>query len=106
MAIQDGLKKADPALLEPVMSLEVVAPEIYVGAIMGDIVARRGRVLGLDMRGDGQIIRADVPLSEMFGYATDLRSMTQGRAIFTMEFQNYAEVPEKVVKVLTGHLSY
>jgi elongation factor G len=106
MAIQDGLKKADPALLEPVMSLEVVAPEIYVGAIMGDIVARRGRVLGLDMRVDGQIIRADVPLSEMFGYATDLRSMTQGRAIFTMEFQNYAEVPEKVVKVLTGHLSY
>lgn len=103
-AMQDGLRKADSCLLEPIMRLEVVSPEIYMGDVMGDLTARRGKISGIEMRGDGQVIRADVPLSEMFGYATDLRSLTQGRAIFTMEFQNYEELPEKIAKTMTALL--
>ncbi len=98
MATQDAVKKADPMLMEPVMSIEIVLPEIYMGDVMGDLVARRGKVNGINVRGDGQVINGEVPLAEMFGYATDLRSITQGRAIFTLEFDHYAEVPEKIAK--------
>ncbi len=101
MAFHDGVRKADPYLLEPVMRIEIVTPELYVGDVMGDMVARRGRVHGIEMRGDGQVIKGEVPLAEMFGYATDLRSMTQGRAIFTMQFQNYEELPAKVAKTMS-----
>lgn len=100
MAFHDGVRKAEPYLMEPVMRIEIVTPELYVGDVMGDMVARRGRVHGIEMRGDGQVIKGEVPLAEMFGYATDLRSMTQGRAIFSMEFQNYEELPEKVAKTM------
>ena len=102
MALQDGLRKADPVLMEPIMSIEIIVPELYLGDVMGDLVSRRGKVMGMDVRGDGQIIRGDVPLAEMFGYATDLRSMTQGRAVFSMEFNHYTELPEKVAKTLTA----
>ncbi len=96
MAMQDAMRKAAPALLEPMMELEVVVPEEYLGDVMGDITGRRGDIRGMDQRNNAQVIRADVPLSEMFGYATDLRSVTQGRAVFTMQFSHYAEVPGSV----------
>ena len=98
MALQNGIKKADPMIMEPIMSIEIVVPEVYMGDVMGDLVSRRGKVNGIDVRGDGQVINGGVPLAEMFGYATDLRSITQGRAIFTMEFDHYAELPEKIAK--------
>jgi len=101
MAVQDGMKKAEPFLMEPMMSIEIVVPEIYMGDVMGDLVSRRGKVNGINVRGDGQVIRGEVPLVEMFGYATELRSLTQGRAIFSMEFSHYSELPEKVAKSLT-----
>jgi len=96
MAMQDAVRKASPALLEPMMELEVVVPEEYLGDVMGDITGRRGDIRGMDQRNNAQVILADVPLSEMFGYATDLRSVTQGRAVFTMQFSHYAEVPESI----------
>jgi elongation factor G len=98
MALQEGAKKAGPALMEPIMRIEIVVPEIYMGDVMGDLVSRRGKVNGIDVRGDGQVIDGEAPLAELFGYATDLRSLTQGRAIFTMEFDHYAELPEKIAK--------
>jgi len=102
MAFQEGIRKAEPYLMEPIMRIEIITPELYVGDVMGDLVARRGRVHGIEMRGGGQVIKGEVPLAEMFGYATDLRSMTQGRAIFTMEFQHYEELPEKAAKMMTS----
>jgi elongation factor G len=105
MALQDGLRKAQPILLEPLMNIDIIVPEIYLGDVMGDLVARRGKINGINIRGDGQVIHGEVPLVEMFGYSTDLRSMTQGRAIFTMEFQSYAEIPEKVVETILGKTS-
>jgi len=96
MAMQDAMRKADPALLEPTMSLEVVVPEEYLGDVMGDVTGRRGNIEGMGQRSNAQVIKAHVPLSEMFGYATDLRSITQGRAVFTMQFSHYAEVPESI----------
>ena len=104
IALQDGLRKADPILLEPMMKIEIVLPEIYLGDVMGDLVSRRGKVHGMNARGDGQVISGEVPLAEMFGYATDLRSMTQGRAVFSMEFDHYAGIPEKLAKNLTSIL--
>ena len=101
IALQEGVRKAEPYLLEPIMKLEIVSPEVYIGDIMGNLVARRGKVNGIEIRGDGQLIKGEVPLAEMFGYATDIRSMSQGRAIFSMEFQNYKELPEKIVKTMT-----
>ena len=95
-AFRDGAIRADPVLLEPIMSVEVVTPKDYVGAVDGDLNRRRGIVHGMDESPAGQIIRCDTPLSSMFGYATDLRSLTQGRATFTMEFQKYAEAPASV----------
>ena len=96
MALKEGLKMANPALLEPVMDVEVVVPEEFMGDVMGDISSRRGQIQGMDSRGGGQVIRAMVPLSEMFGYATTVRSKTQGRATFTMQFDHYAEVPQSI----------
>ena len=96
MAFKDGALKADPVLLEPIMKVEVVTPEDYMGDVMGDLNRRRGLPQGMDDSPAGKIIRADVPLAEMFGYATDLRSMSQGRAVYSMEFDKYSEVPQNV----------
>ncbi|HBX98845.1 MAG TPA: elongation factor G, partial [Gammaproteobacteria bacterium] len=93
LALRKGALEANPALLEPVMAVEVVTPEEYMGDVMGDLNRRRGMVQGMEDSASGKVITADVPLSEMFGYATDLRSATQGRATYTMEFDKYAEVP-------------
>ncbi|MCC7202458.1 MAG: elongation factor G [Nitrospirae bacterium] len=96
MAFKDGARKANPVLLEPVMSLEVTVPEEYMGDVIGDINSRRGRIQGVRPRSAAQIITAEAPLSEMFGYATDLRSLTQGRATFTMQFARYEEAPRNI----------
>jgi elongation factor G len=96
MAFKEAMKRAKPKLLEPVMSVEVVTPEEYLGDVMGDLNSRRGHVLGLEPRGNAQVITARVPLATMFGYATDLRSTTQGRATFTMQFDRYEEVPQSI----------
>jgi len=96
IALKDGALKANPALLEPIMNVEVVTPDEYMGDVMGDLNRRRGIVGGMDDGPAGKIIRAEVPLSEMFGYATDLRSATQGRASYTMEFGSYEEAPKKI----------
>ncbi|MBS1270933.1 MAG: Elongation factor G [Candidatus Marinimicrobia bacterium] len=96
MAMQDAMRKASPALLEPTMGLEVVVPDEYLGDVMGDITGRRGDIQGMGQRNKAQVINATVPLSEMFGYATDLRSITQGRAVFTMQFSHYEEVPNNI----------
>ena len=102
MAFKEGARKADPVLLEPVMKVEVVMPEEYMGDIIGNINSRRGRVEGMESRPGVQVVKAIVPLGEMFGYATDLRSRTQGRGVYTMQFSHYEEVPksiaEKVIK--------
>jgi len=96
LALKNAAKKCDPVILEPVMKVEVVIPEEYLGDIMGDITSRRGRVEGMEARGNAQVVRAMVPLSEMFGYATSLRSNTQGRGVFTMVFDHYEEVPKSI----------
>lgn len=96
MALKNGANKADPILLEPIMKVEVVVPEEYMGDIMGDINSRRGRIEGMEARAGAQVIRGFVPLAEMFGYATSLRSRTQGRGTYTMEFSSYEEVPRSV----------
>jgi elongation factor G len=98
MAAKEGLKRAAPVLLEPIMDVEVVVPEEFMGDVMGDLSSRRGQIQGMDTRGGGQVIRAMVPLSEMFGYATTVRSKTQGRATFTMQFDHYAEVPKSIAQ--------
>ena len=96
MCFREGAKKADPALLEPIMKVEIVTPDDYMGDVNGDLNRRRGVLHGMDESPAGKIIRAEVPLAEMFGYATDLRSMSQGRATYSMEFGRYAEVPTNV----------
>jgi elongation factor G len=96
MGFREGAQKADPVLLEPIMSVEVVTPEDYMGDVMGDLNRRRGLPHGMEDSPSGKIIRADVPLAEMFGYSTDLRSMSQGRAVYSMEFEKYSEVPQNV----------
>ena len=96
MAFQDAAKKAHPVLLEPIMKVEVVTPDDYTGAVTGDLTARRGHLEGQVSRGGTQIITAYVPLSNMFGYSTDLRSRTQGRATYSMHFEKYAEAPRNV----------
>jgi len=98
MAIKDGAAKGDAYLLEPMMSVEVVVPEEYMGQVIGDINARRGHVEGMDARGNIQEIVARVPLAEMFGYSTDLRSETQGRATYTMQFSHYEEIPKQIAE--------
>jgi elongation factor G len=98
MAIKKAANLADPVLLEPVMAVEVTTPEDYMGDVIGDLSARRGKVEGMEQRGNSHIVRAQVPLSDMFGYATDLRSRTQGRATYSMQFHAYNEVPESIAK--------
>ena len=102
MALKDGAKKADPTLLEPIMAVDVVTPDEYFGNVMGTITGRRGSIKTTEMRGGDQAISADVPLSEMFGYATVLRSTSQGRAGFSMQFSHYAEVPKSVAEKIIG----
>jgi elongation factor G len=102
IAVKKAARLANPVLLEPIMSVEVVTPEDYMGDVIGDLSARRGRVEGMEQRGNSQAIKALVPLADMFGYATDLRSRTQGRATYTMEFKSYAEVPESIAKEIVA----
>jgi elongation factor G len=102
MAVKEAMRRAKPKLLEPVMAVEVVTPEEYLGDVMGNLNSRRGRVEHLEPRGNAQAIKAKVPLSEMFGYATDLRSMTQGRATFTMQFDRYEDVPQGIAAELVS----
>ncbi len=96
MALQEAARKAGVKLLEPVMDVEVVTPEEYMGDVIGDLNARRGKVEGMSQRGNAQVIKAQVPMAEMFGYATDLRSKTQGRAVYTMQFHSYQDVPQTI----------
>jgi elongation factor G len=105
MGFREGALKAGPYLLEPVMKVEVVTPEDYMGDVMGDLNRRRGIVQGMDDSVSGKIIRAEVPLAEMFGYATDLRSATQGRATYSMEFARYAEAPASVAEAVIKKVS-
>ena len=100
MALRDGAKLARPVLLEPLMKVEVVTPEDYYGDIIGDLNRRRGTVLGMEDVPSGKSVRAEVPLAEMFGYATDMRSATQGRATYSMEFERYKEVPDHVAEAI------
>lgn len=103
MAFQEGFKKADPVLLEPIMKVEVTTPEEFMGDVMGDLNSKRGQIQEMTDRGNAKVVRAMVPLSEMFGYATSVRSMTQGRASYSMEFDHYAEVPHHVAeKIVEG----
>jgi elongation factor G len=103
MAFKEGIQRGAPVLQEPIMKVEAVVPEEFVGDIMGQINARRGEILGMEARpGNAQAVRAMVPLAEMFGYATDLRSATQGRGVFTMEFDHYARVAESVARAIIG----
>ncbi len=101
MAFQAGAKKANPVLLEPIMSVEVVTPEEYLGDVMGDLNSRRGKIEGFAARKDAQVIKSHVPLSEMFGYATILRSMSQGRAIYSMQFDHYSSVPKSIAEEIS-----
>ena len=105
MAFREGAMNAQPVLLEPIMKIEVVTPEDYMGDVMGDLNRRRGLPQGMDDSAAGKIIRAEVPLAEMFGYATDLRSMSQGRAVYSMEFEKYSEVPQNVANVVMKRAS-
>ena len=105
MAIKAAVLKAKPKLMEPIMDLEVVMPDDYLGDVMGDITSRRGLVKGFNPRNNTQVLDAEVPLSEMFGYATDLRSLTQGRAVFTMQFGKYANVPQSIQETIVEKFS-
>jgi len=100
MAFKEAMRRAHPVLMEPIVEVEVVLPEEYLGEVMGDLVARRGKVVSMDVRGNGRVIKALVPLAEMFGYATDLRSMTSGRAVYSMQFSHYEEVPKELAEKL------
>ena len=100
MAVKDGMHKAQPYLLEPIMKVDVVMPEEHLGDVMGDLSSRRGHILGMEGRGTSQNVKARVPLAEMFGYATELRSMTSGRATYSMEFSHYAEMPGNLAEAV------
>ena len=100
MALKDGVRKAKPVLLEPIMKVEVVTPEDYSGDVIGDLNRRRGQIQGMEDAASGKVVTAEVPLAEMFGYATSVRSMSQGRATFTMEFAKYMEVPNNVAEAV------
>jgi elongation factor G len=103
LAFREAAKKARPVLLEPVEDVEVVVPEEYMGDVIGDLNSRRGHIQGMEPRAGAQAIRAQVPLATMFGYATDLRSMTQGRATYTMQFSHYSEVPGSIAEEIVAH---
>jgi elongation factor G len=98
MAIKKALRAASPVLLEPVMEVTVTVPDDFLGAVTGDLSSRRGRMEGMDQQGTSHVVRALVPLADMFGYSTDLRSRTQGRATYTMQFHSYNQVPESISK--------
>jgi elongation factor G len=104
MALKKAVKQAKPVLLEPIMAVEVVTPEDYMGDVIGDLSSRRGKVEGMEQRGNAQVVRAQVPLAEMFGYATDLRSRTQGRATHTMQFDSYQQVPESIAQEIVARI--
>jgi elongation factor G len=104
LALKEAAKRANPVLLEPIFAVEVVTPEEFMGDVIGDLNRRRGQVHGMEQRGNAQVVSAFVPLSEMFGYATDLRSTTQGRATYTMQFERYDEVPANIVEKVVGEL--
>jgi elongation factor G len=104
MALKKAAKQAKPVLLEPIMAVEVVTPEDYMGDVIGDLSSRRGKVEGMEQRGNAQVVRAQVPLAEMFGYATDLRSRTQGRATHTMQFDSYQQVPESIAQEIVARI--
>jgi len=105
MAVKEACRKAKPVLLEPVMDVEVVTPEEYMGAVVGDLNSRRGRIVSMEARGSSQVIRANVPLGQMFGYATEMRSMTQGRATYTMQFARYEEVPSAIAEEIMAKVA-
>jgi len=105
MGFKEGARKAKPVLLEPIMKVEVVTPEEYMGDVMGDLNRRRGIVQGMEDGPSGKIVKAEVPLGEMFGYATDLRSATQGRASYSMEFAKYAEAPMSIADAVIKKVS-
>jgi elongation factor G len=98
LALKDAFRKGKPVILEPIMRVEVTTPEDFMGDVIGDINSRRGQIQGMEVRAGAQVIRANVPLSQMFGYATDLRSATQGRATYSMEFDHYAPVPQNLAE--------
>jgi elongation factor G len=98
MAVKEAARQAHAVLLEPVMEVEVVTPSDFLGDVIGDLSSRRGKIGGMTQRGDAQVVAADVPLAEMFGYSTTLRSMTQGRAVYTMQFDHYEEVPKNIAE--------
>ena len=100
LAFKDAVKKANAVVLEPIMKVEVVVPEDFMGSVIGDLSSRRGKVQGTELRGELQGVQSEVPLSEMFGYATDVRSLTEGRATFTMEFSTYSDVPANIYEEL------
>ncbi len=104
LALKAAAQKAKPILLEPMMAVEVVTPAEFMGDVIGDLNARRGHVDGMEPRGNAQVVDATVPLSTMFGYATDLRSTTQGRATYTMQFKHYAEVPAQVAQEIVARV--
>jgi elongation factor G len=104
MALKKGARQAKAVLLEPIMAVEVVTPEDYMGDVIGDLSSRRGRVGGMEQRGNAQVVRSQVPLAEMFGYATDLRSRTQGRATYTMQFDSYQQVPESIAQEIIARI--
>ncbi len=104
MAFKAGVAKGDPTLLEPYMKVEVIVPEEYMGDVIGDLNSRRGRIEGMESRANAQSIRAFVPLAEMFGYSTDLRSKTQGRGNYSMEFDHYEEVPRGISEAIVAKL--
>jgi elongation factor G len=100
IGFKDGMRKASPVLLEPMMAVEVETPEDFMGNVMGDLSSRRGIVQGMDDLPTGKVIKAEVPLAEMFGYSTTLRSLSQGRATYTMEFKHYTEAPKSVAEAV------
>ena len=102
MAFKEGMRKADPVLMEPIMKVDVTLPEEYLGDVMGNISSRRGNLMGMEIVNGTQEIHSEIPLAEMFGYATDLRSRTQGRGNYTMTFDHYAEVPKNIADKVIG----
>jgi elongation factor G len=102
MGFKEGCAKAGPIILEPIMSVEVVVPEEYMGDVIGDLNSKRGRIMGMDSRAGAQVVSAMVPLASMFGYSTDLRSATQGRATYTMTFDHYEPVPKSVAEEIVA----
>jgi translation elongation factor 2 (EF-2/EF-G) len=104
MAVKEAARRAGPVLLEPIMAVEIVTPEEYLGDVIGDITSRRGKVEGMEQRASNHVVSCYVPLAEMFGYATDLRSKTQGRASYTMLFDSYQEVPATISREIVARV--